>query len=121
MPAPSVGIDMIEIGRIDEAVSAWRHRFLDKVFTPAEQEYCGDRIQSLAARFAGKEAVMKALGAEFTVPAWKDIEILSNNNGSPCVLLRGETQRRAWQSGYTRFSISLSHCKKYAIAVCYVN
>lgn len=121
MLANSVGIDIIEVDRINEAIAEWKERFLNKVFTANELEYCKGNTQSLAARFACKEAVTKAFGMEFLVHSWKDIEVLVSSMGSPYIVLHGESYIRARQTGFGSLSVSLSHCSNYAIAICYVN
>ncbi len=112
-----VGVDIIEIGRVGKAISSWRDHFLNRVYTKNELALCENNISSLAARFAAKEAVIKALGSSFTDSGWKDIEVLSNPDGAPVVQLHGGVLKRAQQLGITDFSISLSHCKEYAIAL----
>ena len=114
---PFIGMDIIEIDRVGKAISSWRHHFLNRIYTKNELALCGNNISSLAARFAAKEAVMKALGSGFTNSNWKDIEILSNPDGAPTVQLYGGVLNRAKQLGIADFVISLSHCKEYAIAL----
>jgi holo-[acyl-carrier protein] synthase len=109
-----IGTDIIEIGRIRRAVERRGERFLRRVYTEAELELCGGKAPSLAARFAGKEAVMKLLGAKGI--SWQDIEILAEPNGRPSVTLRGGAQRRAASQGIRDIDISLSHCREYAVA-----
>lgn len=113
----SIGIDMVEIGRIESAVTQWGERFLGRVYTEAELESYQGRISSLASRFAGKEAVMKALGTGARGVAWREIEILSDAHGKPCVNLYGKAKERAESLKLGEFSISLSDTRQYAIAV----
>jgi len=108
----SVGVDIIEVGRIEGAVSRWGERFLGRVFTPAELELCRRRPASLAARFAAKEAVMKALGG---VQRWREIEVLRYASGKPRLRLLGRARARARRLGL-ELAVSLSHCREYAIA-----
>jgi len=108
----TVGVDIIEVRRIDGAVRRWGERFLARVFTPAEVELCRRRPGSLAARFAAKEAVMKALGG---AQRWREIEVLSGARGRPVLRLRGNARARARRLGL-ELAVSLSHCREYAVA-----
>ncbi len=112
----SVGVDVIEIARVQAVLARHPRRFLDRVFTPGEVKHCRGRIAELAARFAGKEAVMKALGTGVRGIAWREIEILPNRRGNPLVLLHGNARRRAEQLGLSTIDISLSHSRDYAVA-----
>ena len=112
-----VGIDIIEIYRIERAMSRWRDSFLRRVYTQAELESCHDVAASLAARFAAKEAVMKALGTGTKgLDLWRDIEILSNSDGMPLVQLHGQAQKKAREVGVGEFAVTMSHSKEYAVA-----
>lgn len=111
-----VGIDIIEIDRIERAMLSWHDSFLKRIYTDRELVNCYDRPSSLAVRFAAKEAVMKALGTGTTGVSWKDIEILSNGDGAPLIQLHGHAYEKAKESGITGFSVTLSHSKEYAIA-----
>lgn len=108
-----VGTDIIEIERIQRALARWGNRFLYRVYTDRERELYADRPASLAARFAAKEAVMKALGARGL--GWREIEVLSDAEGKPTVHLYGRAKEKAHALG-AQFSLSLSHCRKYALA-----
>jgi len=112
-----VGTDIIEIQRIREAVERWGDRFLNRVYTTSELTLFGGRIASLAARFAGKEAVIKALGGGEVGIGWKDVEILSEPDGKPVVSLSGTAGERAKQMGLQNLAISLSHSRENAIAI----
>ena len=109
-----VGIDIIEIDRIQKAVNRWGRGFLDRVFTQPELELYSKNFSSLAARFSGKEAVIKALDCRSI--GLKDVEILSDASGKPQVQLYGMAQHRAEDIGLCGVSISLSHCRDYAVA-----
>ena len=113
----TVGVDLIEIDRIEQAISSWKDSFLERVYTKAEMESCQNRASSFAARFAAKEAIMKALGTGMWGLKWQDIEITQNTSGAPGVELHGKASNKAKELGITNFSISLSHSKKYAIAM----
>lgn len=113
----SVGTDIIEIHRIEQAFLSWQSSFLRRIYTEAELQSCHNRASSLAARFAAKEAVMKALGTGTNEVKWRDIEILSNSEGAPVVQLHARAQRKAEENGIAKFSVTMSHCKEYAVAV----
>ena len=113
----AVGIDIIEIDRIEQAALNLRDSFLKRIYTDAELENAGNKPASLAARFAAKEAVMKALGIGNKGIGWKDIEVLSNNDGAPFVRLHGGASHKAKEIGMSQFSISMSHSKQYAVAM----
>ncbi len=112
-----IGIDIIEIARIEEAIAHWGERFLQRVFSESEIRAYRQQPSSLAARFAGKEAVIKALGATISGIKLSDIEILSHPSGQPLVRLHGRAQSQAEHLGLDRLAISLSHSKDYAIAM----
>ena len=112
------GTDIIEIGRIKDSIEDMGERFLERVFTKKEIEYCESRknqkYQHYAGRFAGKEAVFKAISPQLKDKyeiGWKNIEIINDENGRPCVhFLDIEIQ------GIDEIDISISHCKQYATA-----
>jgi holo-[acyl-carrier protein] synthase len=111
----SVGIDIVEIERIRQAVDTHAERFLRKVFSSEEISFCLGRIDSmacLAARFAAKEAFKKAIRASIPV-AWRDIAILSVNDGGPALKLVSSVGDRLGGS----FTLSLSHSRDYAVAI----
>jgi holo-[acyl-carrier protein] synthase len=112
----SVGVDLIETGRIGRAMGRWGDRFLNYVYTPAELEYCGNHVPELAARFAAKEAVSKALGTGLRGIRWREMEVLPDSRGKPLVRLHGSARERAEELGLDEFAISLSHSRRYAIA-----
>jgi holo-[acyl-carrier protein] synthase len=114
-----VGVDLIEIGRIARALE--RPGFRERVFTEAEREYCDSRAhpaQHYAARFAGKEAVGKALGCgvNFT---WREIEIAGRPK--PEVRLSGKTRAFAERVRAGRIDLSMTHSKELAAAICAVS
>ena len=113
----SVGVDIVEIERVAAVIARWQERFLARVYTEAEQRYCRGRIAELAARFAGKEAITKALGTGIVGLAWREMEILPDPRGKPLVTLHGRASRRAAEIGLTHFAISLSHSREYAVAM----
>lgn len=114
----SCGVDIIEIDRIRRNIEDYGERFLNKVFTKNEIDYCNSKKiqkhQHFAGRFAAKEAVFKAISSsldnKYSV-SWKDIEIVNNNQGKPKVkLLNIDTKN------IEGIDISISHCKLYAVA-----
>ena len=109
MTVYGTGIDLITIGRVQDVLDRHGDRFLRRVFTPREVDYCGGRVQELAVRFAGKEAVMKALGTGARGVGWREIEILANGRGKPLVLLHGRALARANQLRLSGMEISLTH------------
>lgn len=115
------GVDIIGIKRFGKAVEERRERFLNRIFTTAELSYCNkkvDRIQHLAARFACKEAVSKALKMNWNKGLnWKDIEVINNPSGEPWVRLKGQAKETANHLKIEEISLSLSHCQEYAMAM----
>ncbi|MFQ5826211.1 MAG: holo-ACP synthase [Dehalococcoidia bacterium] len=116
-----VGLDIIEIHRIERALARWGERFLERIYTEREQEFYGRRAESLAALFASKEAVMKALGTGARMRngagvGWREIEVLPDPLGKPIVYLHGRAQKRAQELGMSALDISLSHSRDYAVA-----
>jgi holo-[acyl-carrier protein] synthase len=113
-----VGTDLIEIERIEGAVHRWGERFLEKIFTAEELAAYGERISSLAARFAAKEAASKALGTGLmTEIPWTDIEVLTGPSGEPGLHLHGRARAEADRLGLTEWALSLSHSGGHALAV----
>lgn len=110
------GIDMVDIDRLGRLVGRYGQRFLQRVFTPQEVEECAGRVDSLAARFAAKEAAAKALGCGIGPVAWVEIEIIRAGGGAPSLRLSGNAARLAAEQGLTHWSLSLSHTPRLAIA-----
>jgi len=113
----SVGIDMVEIPRIARALERWGERFLRHVYTVAEQTYCRGRVAELAARFAAKEAISKALGTGMVGILWTEMEVLGDRRGKPLVRLYGQALARAQELGLTEWAVSLSHTRDSAVAM----
>ncbi|MDP6548659.1 MAG: holo-ACP synthase [Dehalococcoidia bacterium] len=112
----STGVDIIEIPRVGQVLERYGQRFLDRVFTPREIAYCRGRPPNLAARFAAKEATMKALGTGVRGVGWKDIEVVRQESGAPSIELHGRAGRRAQRLGVLEVALSLSHSREYAVA-----
>ena len=111
------GIDLMEIARIEEVVSRHGKHYLERVYTPAELEQCGKRAESLAGRFAAKEAAAKALGCGIGDVEWKEIEILGDEQRAPVLHLHAKAAQKAEELGLTTWSVSLSHSQSHAVAV----
>jgi holo-[acyl-carrier protein] synthase len=112
----AVGIDAIEIARVRRVLLRHPDRFLRRVYTPEEVAFCRGRVAEIAARFAAKEAVMKALGTGARGLAWREIEILPNSRGKPLVYLHGLAEKRARTIGLSGVDVSLTHSRELAIA-----
>ncbi len=114
-----IGIDIIEIDRIKTSVEKYGNHFLNKIYTETELDYCLSKVnkhQHLAARFAAKEAVFKALTTGWNKDVgWKDIEIYNEPNGMPLVKLRGDLE--SFLSNGMRLKISMSHSRDYVTCV----
>ncbi|MBQ1454600.1 MAG: holo-ACP synthase [Thermoguttaceae bacterium] len=115
-----IGTDITEIDRISQMVERHARSFLDRVFTPNEQRYCGSGAaarERYAARWAAKEAVLKALGTGWSVGiAWTDVEVVKLPSGAVSVALTGGAARRAEELGVTEVLLSVSHGKNHAVA-----
>ncbi len=113
-----IGVDIIEISRIDKALQS--PRFTKRVFSAYEQEYClakgRQAAASFAARFAAKEAMGKALGTGVRINNLTCIEIQSDSNGRPYIVLSGSYLERGNQLGVKHIFLSLTHSKEYAVA-----
>ena len=111
-----VGVDIIELARIEKAANRWGERFFRRIYTETELKLCHSRTGALATRFAGKEAVMKVLGTGARGVAWREIEILHYRSGKPYIKLHNRAQIEAEKSGIKEIDISLSHSLEYATA-----
>ena len=112
----TTGVDLIEIARIEEVVKRHGKHYLERIYTPAELEQCGKRAESLAGRFAAKEAVAKALGSGIGDVAWKEIEVLGDEQNAPVLTLHGFAQQRAKDLGFETWSVSISHSQSHSVA-----
>ena len=111
-----VGVDVIEVARIQRAATRHGERFYQRFFTPQEREICKDQPWRLAARVAAKEAVAKAFGTGIGDMRWTEIEIIRDARGRPELLLHGDAAQLAESMGLTQWEISLSHTEDNAIA-----
>jgi holo-[acyl-carrier protein] synthase len=116
----SIGIDIIEVSRVREVLLR-TPRFIERVYTERERAYCESRgavsAQHYAARFAAKEAALKALGTGWSGGiAWQDIEISALDGGAPVLIFSGRVRELYEQSGATAAHLSMSHTSEHAIA-----
>ena len=116
-----IGVDIVKVDRIEQAVERWGSRFLKRIFTAAEIERCQQRArpaQCLALRFAAKEAFAKALGLGMRKGLrWRDIEVVHNHLGKPDLLLHNQAQRLLEAMEARRTWLSLSDERESALAV----
>ena len=112
----SVGVDIIEIDRVAATLARFGDRFLQRIYTTGEIAYCRGRAPQLAARFAAKEAVMKALGTGTRGVGWQEVEVTRKRSGEPGIALHGRAATRAEKLGIDRLALSLSHSRNYAVA-----
>ena len=114
------GIDLVDCPRIEAMIERHGKRFIQRVFTAAEQAYAEankNRIEKLAGRFAAKEAVLKLMGTGWRGKiAWTDVEVINNSSGQPEVTLGGEVEKIAGKLGIKHISISITHTANFAIA-----
>jgi holo-[acyl-carrier protein] synthase len=112
----AVGVDIIEIARIERTLADFGERFLRRVYTERERERYSSRPSELAARFAAKEATSKALGTGIRGIRWREMEVLSNRRGKPILVLHGAAAERAASLGLVAFDVSLTHSRTDAMA-----
>jgi holo-[acyl-carrier protein] synthase len=116
-----IGIDLVPIPRMREVLARWQDRFVTRVFTPDEIAYCRarkDPVPHFAARFAAKEAGLKALGTGLRLGvSWRELEVRRDRGGPPTLVLRGRSREIARaRRGTDRMLLALSHDGDYAIA-----
>ena len=121
MPILGHGIDIVETARIRKLAEDHGQHFLDRVFTPLEQQYCARNpkryYEHLSGRFAAKEAVLKVLGTGWRGGiAWTDVEVRPEPSGQPRITLTGECARIARQLGISLWHVSISHIETHATA-----
>jgi len=116
-----LGIDVVEVSRLADALRRHGDRFVERVFTDRERAACeprADRVLALAARFAAKEACLKALGTGWAEGlGFRDVEVVRQGNQPPRLVLHGEAARRAEALGVIRSHVSLTHQPGVAAAV----
>jgi holo-[acyl-carrier protein] synthase len=114
-----LGIDIIRVSRIADSLARFGDRFTKRVLTPVESAYVRGRPETMAGRWAAKEAVSKVLGLGVRGIGWRDIEIERLPTGQPAVKLHGRAARRAEQLGMGRVAVSISHESDYAVAIAF--
>jgi holo-[acyl-carrier protein] synthase len=118
----AVGVDVVDLDRFESVISR-QSSFLDRVFTSGEREYCDTakaasvRCQRYAARFAAKEAVMKALGCGLGAYGFHDVEVARDDSGEPSLVVNGKAAVLADERGISRWMLSLTHSDLVAVAV----
>ncbi|MCG3161601.1 MAG: Holo-[acyl-carrier-protein] synthase [Acidobacteria bacterium] len=116
-----IGVDIVEISRLEHAIEEHGDRFVNRVFTRQEIDYCKQvarKAERYATRFAAKEAARKALGAATPVVAlsWRDVEIIPSTEGAPQLQFHGRAAELIKELKITRSHISLSHARDQAVA-----
>jgi holo-[acyl-carrier protein] synthase len=114
-----LGIDIIKVARIKAALERFGPRFSKRVLTESEQRYVRDRPETMAGRWAAKEAVSKVLGLGVRGIGWRDIEIERLPTGQPATRLHGRAAARARQLGMERIAVSITHESDYAVAIAF--
>jgi holo-[acyl-carrier protein] synthase len=113
-----IGVDIIEIARVRQSIESLGDRFLDKVFTSREREYCSSKqnsFQHFAARFAAKEAVSKAMSTGWAGEfRWKDVEVMNDPSGQPRITLSGPLKELLVRA---RILVTLSHSESHVVAM----
>ena len=117
MSRHEIGIDLIDIDRIQAVLGKFPDRFRLRVLTEHEQRYCGNKVERIAGRWAAKEAISKVLGLGVRGVGWREIEILPNRAGAPQVYLHRRAARRAEALGLEEVTVSISHERRMAVAV----
>jgi holo-[acyl-carrier protein] synthase len=114
------GIDLVDFPRIEEMIERHGERFVNRVFTAAEQKYASahrNSMEKYAGRFAAKEAILKLVGTGWRGKiAWTDVEVVNDPSGQPVVRLSGEVKEIAEKLGIRQISISITHTANFAIA-----
>lgn len=122
MNVKGIGVDLVQIPRMRRVVERWQDRFLRRVFTDAELAYCRKRrdpVPHLAARFAAKEAALKALGIGLRLGvSWRELEVRRERGQAPVLLLSGKSLKIGQALGGRRLLVSLTHDGDYALAQC---
>jgi holo-[acyl-carrier protein] synthase len=115
------GVDVVEIARIRSVLERLKDRFIHRVFTSAEQQFCNqhrDPVPHYAVRFAAKEALFKAIGTGWAKGVtWLDVEVVRERQEAPVLKLHGEAQRLGELMGARQLHVSLSHSDQWAVAM----
>jgi len=114
------GIDLVKVERIEKIIKRWGNSFTSRIFTSLEGEYCEkkkiNKFQSYAGRFAAKEALLKSLGLGLKGANWKEIEVGNDKLGQPIIDISGKLKNIASAKGVSKYFVSISHTREYAIA-----
>ena len=120
MTITGIGVDLVNIPRMREVIGRWQERFLQRVFTEAEIAYCRGRrdpVPHFAARFAAKEAGLKALGTGLRLGVnWRELEVRREGGGAPELVLSGRSKEIGRSRGGSRVLLALTHEGEYALA-----
>ncbi len=120
MAVRGIGVDIVRIGRMRDVIARWDERFLRRVFTPGEIAYCQSRrdpVQHFAARFAAKEAGLKALGTGLRLGVnWRELEVRRARGEAPVLVLSGRSREIGLRRGGQRMLLALTHDGDYAVA-----
>ena len=114
-----IGIDIVSVPRLRQAIERQGLHFLDRIFTKAEQAYCNrkrNKFENYAARFAAKEAVIKAKKGGKSRYAFRDIEVVRDRKGAPSIELKSEARKKLGISPTAKFELTMAHERDYAIA-----
>jgi holo-[acyl-carrier protein] synthase len=115
-----VGTDIVSIERIEKAYARFGVKFLERILTADERAYVLSRnkgaVESLAGRFAAKEACSKVLGTGWRNLDWKEVEVVRHWSGAPGIVLHGRAKELAQRRGLTQFELSISHERQFAVA-----
>ncbi|MGK7912956.1 MAG: holo-ACP synthase [Synechococcus sp.] len=123
-PLVRIGTDVVHIPRIQEALDRFGDRFLNKIYTPAERDYClrspSHTLHRLAGRWGAKEAAVKALGVGWKGVGYRDVEVVRASSGAPTIVLHGRglevLQRLGGEAELADWQLSFSHDRDYAFA-----
>jgi holo-[acyl-carrier protein] synthase len=113
------GIDLVEIERFQNVLKRYGERFLSRIYTECERNYCRDRRnfhEHLAARFCAKEAVRKAFGNFSSSMRWLEVEVENDIGGKPVIKLSGKARALADSIGIKEIFVTISHSRRYAVA-----
>ena len=114
-----LGVDIVSVRRMREAIERQGNRFLDRIFTKAEQTYCNrkrNKFENYAARFAAKEAVIKAKKGGSGRYAFRDIEVTRGLRGAPSIAITPQARKKLGISSKARFELTLAHEREFAVA-----
>ncbi|MBC7223314.1 MAG: holo-ACP synthase [Anaerolineae bacterium] len=112
----AVGVDVVEVARVERVVRRFGDRFLTRIYTDEERAHCRGQMPRLAARWAAKEAIAKALGTGVAGFCFRDLEVVADAAGRPEVRLHGAARARAEALGLRQWVVSLSHTDTLAVA-----